>query len=67
MELRESESLGIFDNHDGGFRDIYTDFYDSCRHQYRQFSRFKILHDLFFFTGSHPSMKESDLSSELRK
>ena len=66
MELGESESFRISDDHNGCFWNIYSDF-NNCRwNQYYDLSFFEILHDGFFVFGFHFSVEESDFPLKFR-
>ncbi len=49
VELRESETFGVFDNHDGCVWDIYTDFDHGCGDKNLRFVFAEGSHHRFFF------------------
>src|SRR5882762_5696995 len=49
MKLRKTKSLGMFDDHDGGVRNVDTDFNHGCGDENLRFIFPKGLHDCFFF------------------
>ena len=49
----KTETLRIFDHHNGCIRHIHTDFDDGCRNQHGDFTRKKALHNTLFFRFFH--------------
>ena len=60
VELRESESVGVFDNHDGRIGHINAHFDDRGGDKHVYIARFECLHHAFFVGGLHFSVEESD-------
>lgn len=60
VELRESESVGVFDNHDGRVWHINAHFDDRGGDEHVYVACFECLHHAFFVGGLHFSVEESD-------
>ena len=57
MELRQTETLGIFDHHNGGIRDIDSDLDDRGGYQHMNLICRKCFHDRIFFFSLHLSVQ----------
>ncbi len=60
VKLSESKSFGVFDDHDGGVRNVNADFYDGGGDEYVKFLIFELVHDVVFFLGFHFPVKKTD-------
>lgn len=58
VELGESKSFGVFDDHDGGGGDVDSNFDDGGGDEDIEFLVFESSHDGVFFFWSHFSVKE---------
>src|SRR5262249_15115364 len=58
MQLRESESLRMFDEHDGGIRHVDTHFDDRCRYEDVDLPGRESRHRCFFFLALQAAMQE---------
>ena len=64
VQLRQSETLGMFNHHNGGFRHIYADFNHRRRHQQFNLTAFKPLHNRVFVFFFHLAVHQSDIIAE---
>ena len=64
MKLRQSETLGVFDDHDGGFRHVDADFDYGSGHQQFDFAVFETFHHGVFFLFFHLAVYQADFVAE---
>ena len=57
MELGESESVGVFDNHDSGIWHVDAHLDNGGRNEDMQSSFFEVTHNVFFVGGFHFSVE----------
>ncbi len=62
MELCQSKSFCIFDDHHGSFWNVYSYFNHRSRDEDFIFSGFKFFHNFLFFFGFESPVQKSDLS-----
>ena len=62
MQLRKSETFGIFNNHYRSIRYVYSDFYHRSSHHYLCLSRNEKLHLLVFLSRFHFAMYLANLA-----
>ena len=62
MQLRQAESFGVLDQHDGRIRDIDADLDDRCRHQNVNLPRGKGTHYSFFLFALQAAVKKRYLA-----
>src|SRR5579885_43967 len=65
VQLRETEALGVLDDHHRGVRHVNADLDDGRRDEYLYLARDEAAHDLFFLRSLHPAVQQSD--REVRK
>ena len=58
MELRETESLGMLDHHEGSAGNIDTHFDYSCRDKHLNFTRPELAHEPAFFLHIEPTVHQ---------
>ena len=60
MELRQSESVGALDHHDGGVRNVDADFDHRGGDQDGDLASLETRHDRFLLRGFEPAMQQGD-------
>ena len=60
MQLRESQTLGVLDNHQARIRHIDSHFDYGCRNEQIDFGRLEARHDLGLFTRFHAPVDEAN-------
>ena len=60
MKLRESESLGVFDDHNHGIRYVHTYLDNHGGHKKLYFAALKIAHYIVLFLGLHLTVQKSE-------
>src|SRR5437016_10395047 len=65
MQLRETETLCVLDDHHGCVRHVNTDFDDSGGDENLYLARHEPAHHFLFFAGLHLAMQEAN--GEMRK
>ena len=60
VELGEAESIGAFDDHNGGIRNVHADFNYRSGNQNVGFAFLKGFHDIVFFPAFHFSVQHDN-------
>ena len=59
MKRRKPETLGVFYEHNGGVRNVYADFNNSCADEQLYLARSKAAHDFVLFRALHFTVQQS--------
>jgi hypothetical protein len=60
MQLRQSEALGVLDDHDGGIGNVDADFHNGGGHQDLDFILAELLHHSFFFFAGKAAVQKTE-------
>ena len=64
MQLRQSESLRVFNHHHGGIGHIHTDLNDRGGHQHIDFAALEPAHDDLFLVGVQASVQQRQAQAD---
>ncbi len=59
--MRQAKAVGVFDDHDGGVRNVDADFDDRGCDQHVDLAALEFAHDVFFFVRVEAAVQQADV------